>query len=338
MTLSVQAYHHEDVFESLSFVWNDLLHRSASDSLFLTVEFQRIWWKHLGRGELLVITVTDDDELIGIAPLFIEKDENDRRVLNFVGCVEVADYLDLIALQGREREVTEALVGHLARLDDDAWHALDLCNVHQGSPTLDLLPELAKAKGWDVDTELDDVCPIVDLPETWDEYLGMLDGKQRHEIRRRLRRANAWQGMEWYIVDSEHDLEAEIDDFLHVMAVGDPEKQAFLTDSMDAFFRELARTAFDAGWLQLAFLTIDGQKAAAYFNFVYNNQVLAYNSGLDWESFPKVGAGTILTSYLIRHAIEEGREVFDFMRGDEEYKYRFGGEDIEVRRLTVERT
>ena len=93
----------------------------------------------------------------------------------------------------------------------------------------------------------------------------------------------------------------------------------------------------DAGWLQLALLETEGRKTATYLNFVYNNRVLLYNFGLDWRSFPQFGAGFVLTAYCIRHAIERGREAFDFMRGSERYKYQFGGWDVEVRQLVVRR-
>ena len=118
---------------------------------------------------------------------------------------------------------------------------------------------------------------------------------------------------------------------------GTPDKEAFLTPQMRSFFRELAHVMHDAGWLQLAFLEVSGQKAAAYFNFIYGNRVLVYNSGLDWQSFPHLSTGIILAAYCIQYAIEQGCEVFDFMQGDERYKYQLGGQDVEVRRLAIRR-
>ena len=338
MTLLVHSYHDPGGFEVLAQEWNDLLHRSAADTLFLTLEFQRTWWRNLGEGDLLILAVRDDGELIGIAPLFATTDSEGQRRLSTVGCVEVADYLDFIVAQGREEAVYSALLDYLVSPSALAWDVLDLCNIHQDSPTLRALPPLAEDRGWAVSTTRDDVCPVVTLPRTWEEYLQILDGKQRHEIRRKMRRAGAQAALRWYIVGREHDLVARVEDFLDLMAASTPAKAAFLTPRMRDFFRHLARATYEAGWLQLAFLEIGDQKAAAYLNFVYDNRVLVYNSGLDWQTFPKVGAGIILTAYCIRHAIERGREVFDFLQGDERYKYEFGGQDVEVRRLLVRRT
>jgi CelD/BcsL family acetyltransferase involved in cellulose biosynthesis len=338
MALSVHSYYDAGGFEILAGEWNDLLRRSAADTIFLTLEYQRTWWHHLGEGKLLILAVRDGRELVGIATLFATTNPQGQQALSIVGCVEVADYLDFMVEPGREEAVYTALLDYLVSPSAPAWDVLDLCNIHQDSPTLTLLPTLAEARGWAVSMSRDDVCPIVRLPGTWEEYLQMLEGKQRREIRRKLRRAAGQAALSWYIVSSEHDLASEVEDFLDLMAASTPDKAAFLTPRMRNFFRQLAREAYDAGWLQLVFLEIEGRKAAAYFNFIYNNRVLVYNSGLDWQAFPKFSAGIVLTAYCIRHAIERGREMFDFMQGGERYKYQFGGQDVEVRRLLVRRT
>jgi CelD/BcsL family acetyltransferase involved in cellulose biosynthesis len=256
-------------------------------------------------------------------------------VLATVGCVEVADYLDLIVVEGREEEVYAAVVDYLASPQVPAWDVLDLCNVHQDSPTLAVLPSLAEGHGWTASVAKEDVCPIAQLPGSWDEYLQMLNKKHRHELRRKLRRAEAQGDLDWYIVGPEHTLGDEVEDFLDLMAASAPDKEAFLTPQMRSFFRQLAHAMYDAGWLQLAFLKVEGQKAAAYFNFIYDNRVLVYNSGLNWQSFPHLSIGIVLAAYCIQDAIKQGREAFDFMQGDERYKYQLGGQDVEVRRLAI---
>lgn len=339
MTLSVYAYRGAGGFEVLANEWNALLRRAVTDTIFLTLEYQRTWWRQLGEGELLVLAVRDDaGELVGVAPLFAKTNPQGQRALSTVGCVEVADYLDWIVAQAQTDAVYATLLDYLAAPDAPAWDWLDLCNIPQDSPTLHILPALAEARGWSVSTSRDDVCPVVQLPGTWEEYLEMLDGKQRREIRRKLRHAGGSETADWYIVGPEHDLEVEMEDFLDLMAASSQDKADFLIPRMRDFFRQLARVLYDAGWLQLIFLHVGGRKAAAYLNFIYNNRVMVYNSGLDWRTFPNLGAGIILTAYVIRHAIEQGYTVFDFMQGDERYKYQFGGQDVEVRRLLVHRT
>jgi len=337
MSLRVELHSSPTAFDALAGEWAALLRRSASDTPFLTPAYQHAWWRCLGEGDLLLTTVWEGGDLLGVAPLFALEREGEGRVLQTVGCVEVSDYLDWIAPSGREEEVLEAVLGFLDGPGAGRWDLLDLCNIPRYSPTLRLLPSLARARGWTVETEVQEVCPVVDLPGTWEEYLASLKRRDRRELRRKLRRAEAAEGLRWYVLGPEDDLEDGVEDFLTLMARSTPEKEAFLTSPMRDFFHELARVAFDAGWLQLAFLELGGRKLAAYFNFVYNNRVLVYNSGLDWHLYPQLGAGIVLTGLLIRRAIEEGREAYDFLRGSEPYKYRFGGQDLTVHRLLARR-
>jgi CelD/BcsL family acetyltransferase involved in cellulose biosynthesis len=114
----------------------------------------------------------------------------------------------------------------------------------------------------------------------------------------------------------------------------DPEKSAFLTTEMRTQMHRSARAAFQDGWLQLAFLTVNGEKAAGYLNFDYRNRIWVYNSGLD-RRFQEYSPGWVLLGHLLQWANEKQRDEFDFMRGTEDYKYRFGGVDKMVVRAKI---
>ena len=118
--------------------------------------------------------------------------------------------------------------------------------------------------------------------------------------------------------------------------VNDPAKAAFLTEAMRAQMHASARAAFRAGWLQLAFLTVNGEKAAGYLNFDYNNRIWVYNSGIDYK-YLELSPGWVLLGYLLEWANEHQRAEFDFMRGDEDYKYKFGGLERFVVRVKLVR-
>ncbi len=106
---------------------------------------------------------------------------------------------------------------------------------------------------------------------------------------------------------------------------------------MQAFFLDVAQVLQAAGWLQLAFVEMDGVRAASLLNFDYGGDILVYNSGYDPARFRHLSPGIIVTARCIEHAIRLGRRRFDFLRGDEVYKYRFGARDTEVRRLLISR-
>lgn len=325
-------------FSALKPEWDALLGRSRNDVLFLTWEWQSTWWKHLGDGQMLLLGFRsgDDGRLIGIAPLFVSRADQGQTALSVIGCRDVSDYLDLIVERGQEEAVYEALLDYL-QSDAPPWHVLDLCNLPQESLVPVRLRALAAARGFQTRVETEDVCPIIDLPATWDEYLGMLDKKQRHEVRRKLRRADSEADTRFVVVGDAHNLQEEMETFIQLHQKSTPEKDKFMDPQMQRFFFDVAQVLRARGWLQLTFVEMDGRKAASLLNFDYGGSVLVYNSGYDPGQFSHLSPGWVVTARCIEHAIALGRPKFDFLRGNEDYKYRFGGRDTEVRRLLIAR-
>ncbi len=329
-------------FKALANEWNDLLEHSASHVPFLRYEYLSAWWGTLGGGEWsqaelnLVTWRNPQGELRGVAPLFFTNNREGEAALMLLGSIEISDYLDIICRPEDSPQFLSELLPRLAQPDLPAWKVLDFYNILESSPTLPLLQSVAAQSGWVYSQQKLSHCPYIPLPGDWEIYLAGIDKKQRHEIRRKIRRAESAEvPVRWYIVEDEAGLDAEIDAFLHLMGQ-DTEKKAFLTDVMQTQMRSAVRAAFQANWLQLAFLEIDGQKAAGYLNFDYGNQVWVYNSGLDY-SYSTYSPGWVLLGYLLQWANEKGRQTFDFMRGDEDYKYRFGGVDRFIVRAQVRR-
>jgi CelD/BcsL family acetyltransferase involved in cellulose biosynthesis len=336
--MKIETYTDLGGFDALAGEWNDLLKRSTFDTLFLTWEWQRTWWEHLGEGDLLLITLHDDQgHLIGIAPLYRTVSARGERKLNIVGCVDVSDYLDIIVAQGREKEVYSALLNYLDSAEVARWDAAELCNVPEISPAHQALAEMAVERGYEFRTLIEDVCPVIDLPATWDEYLASLDKKQRHEIRRKMRRIEREANVHWYIVDQDRNLSEEIEAFIELHQKSSADKDDFMDERMKGFFRAVAHVLHPPGWLQLAFIEVDGKQAASMLNFDYEDAILVYNSGYDPQRHAHLSPGIVLLAYCIQHAIELGRARFDFLRGDEPYKYRFGAKETKVYRLVIVR-
>jgi CelD/BcsL family acetyltransferase involved in cellulose biosynthesis len=325
--------------ENIKNDWNILLLRSASHVPFLKHEYLSNWWKTLGggewdHGELHVVTGYNQGSLVGIAPFFSTTNLDSKSALMFLGSIEISDYLDFIGPPEELPTFIESLFSYLNGSDSPDWEVLDLFNILEDSTTLHLLIDCANKYGWVTTKERLQPAPSIILPDSWDVYLAGIKKKQRHEIRRKIRRAeNYLLPINFYIVEDENTLDKEIDAFFQLMAF-DPQKETFLTNDMKIQMRETIHTAFQGGWLQLAFLEFNGQKAAAYLNFDYANKLWVYNSGINFD-FRELSPGWVLLAYLIQWAIDNRRECLDFMRGDEVYKYRFGGVDRYVYRLQV---
>src|SRR5688500_8531236 len=142
---------HQDFSEITPESWNALVEQSIADTPFSRYEYLSQWWKTLGGGEwqtaeLVLISARENDQLIGIAPLFIAEYDG-QRALMLVGSIEISDYLDLIV---RETDLPRFLSGLLDFLVSNVknWSALDWYNIPDSSPTLAALKTEAEKRDW----------------------------------------------------------------------------------------------------------------------------------------------------------------------------------------------
>ncbi len=335
-------FHCYDQFPAeLEPAWDQLVERCHANGPFLYYGYQKIWWETRGGGEwpkaeLVLITATENERLVGVAPLFYTPNFQGKPRLMLVGSVEVSDYLDFIVETADLPAFCNGLFAFLKTLALPAWENLDLYNILETSPALPALQEAAAASGWSSELSKAYHCPHILLPGDWETYLSGIDKKQRHEIRRKMRRLqDSETANRWFIVGPEHDLEREIDDFFALMEQ-DEDKVRFLTPAMRQFMRANFKWAYSKGFLFMSFLEINGEKAAGYLAYDYLNRLWVYNSGIR-RGFNEFSPGWVLLGNILKWCNENKRDAFDFMRGDEEYKYRFGAVDRFVMRLVLTR-
>jgi CelD/BcsL family acetyltransferase involved in cellulose biosynthesis len=323
-----------DVFTELASEWDALAQQGITDTPFQTWAYQRGWWQHLQPDTATLHTVTvyeDGGNLLAIASLYLLEG-----VLYFNGSMEETDYLDLIVREGKAEAAWTAVFDCICSPDFPQWDALDLWNIPEASPSRAVLPTLAQERGFSFAESQAEVCPTIPLSTTFEGYLSQIDSKQRREIQRKLRRADG-AGVQITQVSSDDDVKQAVDDFLALLQQSTLEKRDWLNDGRRALFYDVAQAAQQAGTLQLLFAEVDGRKAATLFNFDYKDRIWVYNSGLDPASFGALSLGVIISAKAIEMATENGRIAFDFLRGDEIYKYRFGAEDTRIYRIQIKR-
>jgi CelD/BcsL family acetyltransferase involved in cellulose biosynthesis len=327
---------HQDFSEIPAESWNALAEQSITDTPFARHEYLSQWWRTRGGGEwrspeLVLVSAKENDQLIGIAPLFLSEHDG-QRALMLVGSVEISDYLDLIVREQDLGRFLSGLLDFLASRQIDQWAAIDWYNIPDASPTLAALKAEADRRGWTHQEEIYHPTPRIPLNGSFDDYLARIDKKQRHEIRRKMRRAaESEKNVRFTIVNGTEDIHGEIHAFFDLMAQ-EPSKAEFLHPGMREQMTETILNAHTHGYLWLAFLEVAGTKTAASLNFDYKNKLWGYNSGVSSEH-RELSPGWVLLAYTIQWCCEHGRYEFDFMRGDEEYKYRFGGVNKYVMRV-----
>jgi CelD/BcsL family acetyltransferase involved in cellulose biosynthesis len=275
--------------------------------------------------------------------------EPDRKAV-FFGASYHADYATVLARPADmpvvARAVADALAADAAPDDPhpDPWDVVDLRRLRCGDPAADELAAAFGARsasdGWTVVREREEVCPILDLAPGmgFDGYLGTLGKKDRHEVRRKIRRAqDAGDVNLERSADPVGDLEAFVD--LHQKRWGAEGLFPPTTGGAQsrAFFRGLFEHCGRDGLIALHFLTVGGRRIAAGIWFDDGETLYFYNAGIDPEA-RDLSPGVVLVARSIEMALAVGRSRFDFLRGDEPYKYGWGGRDMPIQRLLVVRT
>ena len=314
---------------SLEGPWREILPTGGPKAVFYSPVWLKTWWAEFADGrELMLLSVRDGQRLVGVAPLMREGE-----CLTLAGDTNVCDYMDVVACEGCEEGVLDAV---LHAVSEEPWSELVLWGVPGYSPTLAILPRLAAGLGYGVEIEQENVCPRLELPATFDDYVEGLDRRDRHELRRKLRRLYRSGDVLFHPSQSVPEVESHLDDFLRQHAASRHEKALFMTDRMARFFRRMALTLAELNLVRLYCLEVNGVRAASVLCFDAGDELLLYNSGYD-PDYASLAVGLLSKALALEQAIEQGKRWFDFLRGAEPYKYDLGGKDLAVYRCIVRR-
>jgi CelD/BcsL family acetyltransferase involved in cellulose biosynthesis len=232
---------------------------------------------------------------------------------------------------GSERAFFQNLIPYIR---NQGAARLDFGAVHADSVVFTDLVTVATDFGYEIICEPEDVTMELELPPTWDEYLKQLTGKERHEIRRKLRRLNEAAQVSFRVVEDPGAVAEEIGTFLALFKLNRWDKLAFMSDRRAAFFRALALEMAAAQILKLYFLDLDDVPAAAAMCFDYRSTIYLYNSGYDMR-YKSLSVGLLCTVFSIKESIQRGKARYDFLKGPEHYKRRLGGKPAQLYRCQV---
>ena len=317
-------------FQEIQTEWEELLTLSPVNTLFLTPQWQQVWWDTFGDGKKMAgFYVRTSEGVMAIASL-----ARQGNAVTFMGGPETFDYNDFMVRPGFE----PTFFGQLLQcLEQKNFDTLTLYSLAENSPTLAYLPERARQEGYSVEVAEEDVAPGLALPSTWEDYLAQLSKKNRHELRRKFRRLESTENWRWYCVDEEDQAMARLDDFLRLMRMSDLEKERYMTEQRETFFRNIARLTSQMGLLKLFFLEMNGETVATALCFDYGSSRLLYNSGYN-PDYGYFSVGLLLNALCLGDAIDRGKEYFDFLRGSEPYKYHLGGQNHSLYQMVVKRS
>jgi CelD/BcsL family acetyltransferase involved in cellulose biosynthesis len=353
--------------------WDALAARSPWSTPFSSWAFHRAWWDAYAANaheETVVIVPADvssggSADPVAILPLMHRHEVEASDALThttmrhgadaaltpvapdatavFFGASYHADYATVLSAPDDLPAVAGALAAYLAVDRPGHWDALDLRRLRCGDPAADALASAfgarASTEGWTLDLEREDVCPVVTLPAgaTMDDYLAGLGKKERHEIRRKVRRAESVGEIR---LDDATDALAELEAFIDLHQKRWGAAGLFPPtaggDQSRVLFRRMFELWGSDGPLRLTFLTVGGRRIAAGVHFETPDGYLYYNAGVDPDA-RDLSPGVVMVHAYVERALAAGVARMDFLRGDEPYKYEWGAVDEPIQRLLVRR-
>ena len=313
--------------------WPHLARQDRDGHIFQTPEWNRLWWEEFSHGkDICVLSMGGDAGVEAIVPLY-RKLEEGRRVLRFVGGIDLTDYLGPICSASDRDRVASGLVRWLAA-DELGWDEFDAHNMPVPFGFAEYLVDHADREGFVFKLEQEETSAVLPLPDDWDTYVASLDGKDRHELRRKLRRLEREHPDARVRTSTPESLERDLRTFVAMHRGAQGHKGHFLSPGMATFFARVARCFSERDWLRLDLLEVGGRALAATFSFERDGRFYLYNSAFEPEA-RRLSPGFVLVAQLVRRAIEARVKTFDFLRGPERYKYQLGAAPVPLNNVRI---
>lgn len=294
--------------------WSDDLCRSP----FETHVWNSVYARHFAvNPRILVFT---DGPRAAILPL--KQDGRRPKILRFLA-VSHSDYQDVLwasapHLAHHRGQAVSALLAGLKNLE---WDLLELGHVPEHSVLLDALPRVFP--GARILPE--EVCPVLSLPDSWDTLLKARKKKTRDKLKYYAKRAAARGGLSFECNDQPGTVGDAFESHLMLHRKrwamrGLP--GVFYSHRIRSFHRDLAGQLARHGMCRLYTMRVGDRPAASLYGFHFHRTYYLYSIGYD-PAFADVSPGFLLVAHAIEDGIGRGFREFDFLRGEESYKYRW---------------
>ena len=316
--------------EQLAGEWREFFRGIGCQNACLSVDWMEPWWRQWGScHRLLVITLRNrEGRLLAVAPFYIRRSRLGAlgpRALCFLGNQWVAsDHLNILVDPEYEQGAIEAIVC-VVKEHHAEWDYIELGSIGEDSPLLTNLRQQFKNLGMKEQVLRSIICPYLPLPASFDAYLVSVSKNLRYNYRRRRRALERDAEIEFVVLQSEAELKVRFDEFVQLHRLRFKERRkysSFLTRRMQEFFSEaFPRLAAD-GLVRLFLLQVNGKAVAGLFGFSTGKRFAFYQCGMD-PALSRLSIGLVMMGCSIEEAIRTGHEEFDFLRGQEAYKFQW---------------
>ncbi len=324
LSAAVDRLQGTDAFDRVRTAWDAVYAADSGAQIFLSWEWLRAAVDATGHEPLvLAFRPPAEPAYAAFLPLAIEECRirgiSVRRDVHLLG-EPYADYTGLIARPDHASAAVDAFARFLR--DELRWEMFFARDVLD--ERVERIVQQLAAPGYRIAHERSMPCPYIALPADWESYVRTrLGPSSRKTLLRRMRDCESLAGFRAAFNDPA-TFEQDVDFLLrtrHAHWGGDLAQQRRV-------FGTLLRSSFEAGILSLLVLWSGEERMAASASFVDRARGVCASYISGWNTdFAQYSPGTAMFGYDIRHAIEGGMTVYDFLRGGESYKALFGAQE-----------
>ncbi|MCF8095224.1 MAG: GNAT family N-acetyltransferase [Desulfobacteraceae bacterium] len=332
--IQISQINTQEQWRQLEPAWNPLVQNESSPSFFLTYEWLRAWAESFlsASQKLCILAFHENENLIGLAPFVITRKKKGPfrfREISFIGAPQAgSDYLNVIIKKGREKSVAEALYHYLQNKGASQWDVLSLTDIPAESLFLLHFINSIENQGRYYQIRLSAYCPVVKIPTDYDTYFAGLSKSWKKKFKqdvRVLHRDYKAAHKTYEGKDAKERLPAFFDFYNKKSAWPGGGSQKMLYKYADRFNDNIP--------VQIDFLEADGRTVAALLHLKYKTCLSMYLMAVDKDFNPRLSLGNLLVGMCIKNAAHAGYTCYDFLKGDESYKFHWANHGCRTLKL-----
>jgi len=312
--------------------WENLLIESDFPHPFASFTFYNSWVETFvdDLTQIKMLFFYNENNLVGLAPIFVD---HDKKSVSILGDKDLFDYRDIIYISECAEEIYIEFLSYLKLQPWFQGYTIFMQSIPESSELFNLVNTDKLNNFADVEIKEEDVTPIYDVNGVWDDYLLALKKKQRHEIRRKLRKFES-QDFQFKLIRNNDVLSEFLSDFYELFINSREDKKEFLTEERKTFFNKMLFAFAEKNELKILSYYDGNILISACIVIEYANIYFLYNSAysLDYNSY---SVGLVSKIIALKQSIENNNHAFNFLRGNERYKYELGGEDIKLHEIKL---
>ena len=313
-----------DSISSIKDSWYELTENNPNSTVFQTYELNEVWLSTYKTSKCSILIALNDNNIVGIAPLVLTKIQEfglSYNKINFIG-FNTFDYLDFIIKDNFECCIN-AFVNYLNNYKN--WHILELDNLQLNSyviKNISIKNHIYKKS----------VCPFFYIDKNYSNFLKNITRGLRYDLKKGLSDLSSLGEYEFIIFNNNKLNEEEFLNFFKLLKLRESSTNRIGSIESDLLRKDFYKNLFYSNFAQyihFSTIKINNMSIAYHLGFAFKNIIYWYKPTFNLD-YSKYSPGKLLINEVLKYETGNNYEKFDFLMGNETYKYQWTNLDNQI--------